>query len=127
MATENINALTATVTPGAHKGDMAVGILNRITQGTAMDFMTPEQVVKRLCSPDDPYVEIEIVVEGIIITKSYKDYTRIGEGAVPQNSDLGQLMTTYELATDDETNINMIAREIGRDGKSFIVWDVVTA
>ena len=124
MTTKNIKTLTGSVTEGIKKGSMAVGQILRITQGTAADFMTEEQYIKRQCTAEEAFVEIEIVVEGATVTRTMKDYTRVGAGGVPANSNLGKLMAVYELAEDSD--INMIAKEFtDREGGKFCLWDIV--
>ena len=124
MTTKNVKSIIGTVTEGIKKGSMAVGQIRCITQGTAADFMTEQQYTKRQCTADEPFVEIEIAVEGITVTRTMKDYTRVGAGGVPPNSNLGKLLAAYDLAED--ADINMIAKELtGKDGSSFCLWDIV--
>lgn len=122
---ENVTSKTVEVGQAIVKGSMAEGQILRVTDGVAEDFMTPEQCASRQCKPDEPYTEIEIVVEGSIITKTMKDYTRIGNGVVSPNTAMGRFCSLYDMAKD--AAVNMIAREIeGKNGsKSYVVWDIV--
>jgi hypothetical protein len=126
---ENITSKTGKITEGLKKGTIATGIIIRITDGLAKDFMTPEQVEKRQTEPDTPYTEIEIGIPDkstILKPISFKDYTRVNGGGIPANSRMGQIMSVCELTTDAE--IPMIAKEIAtmRNGMPdrFIVWEI---
>ena len=125
MAIENVNKKTVEVGQAIVKGSMAVGTVLRVTDGEAADFMSEAQVIARQCQPDEPYTEIEIVVEGSTVTKTMKDYTRVGNGVVSPNTAMGKFCSLYEMAEDAE--VNMIAREIdGKNGgNKYVVWDIV--
>ena len=125
MAIENINKKTVEVGAAIKKGSTAVGTVWRVTDGEAADFMSEAQVVARQCQPDEPYTEIEIVVEGSVVTKTMKDYTRVGSGIVSPNTAMGKFCSLYEMAENAE--VNMIAREVeGKNGgKSYVVWDII--
>lgn len=125
MAIENINKKTVEVGAAIKKGSTAVGTVLRVTDGEAADFMSEAQVVARQCQPDEPYTEIEIVVEGSVVTKTMKDYTRVGSGIVSPNTAMGKFCSLYEMAENAE--VNMIAREVeGKNGgKSYVVWDII--
>ena len=125
MTAKNINKKTVEVGQAIEKGTMAVGTVLRVTDGVAKDFMDEAQVIARQCQPDEPYTEIEIVVEGSVVTKTMKDYTRVGSGVVSPNTAMGKFCSLYEMAEDAE--VNMIAREIdGKNGGSkYVVWDIV--
>lgn len=125
MATENVTKKTVEVGQAIEKGTMAVGVVLRVTDGEAKDFMDEAQVIARQCQPDEPYTEIEIVVEGTTVTKTMKDYTRVGSGVVSPNTAMGKFCSLYEMA--EEAEVNMIAREKdGKNGgKNYVVWDIV--
>ena len=121
--TENIPVLGGEVAPGLDKGTIGKGTIIRITLGEAREFMTEEQVMLRKVRPEMKFVEMEIVETETrtIFQKTFRFY----EGAVPQNSVQGQLISTYgELHENDE--INLITREAGKPGNTFVVWDVIT-
>ena len=123
--TENVKSLTGEITNGLVKGQMAEGMIIRITQGNATDFMNAEQIERRQVGADEPFVEIEIGIpeSGILITKNMKDYTRVGAGGIPANSTLGKIMATCEVKEDG--SIPLMTREVaGRDGKPFVVWEI---
>ena len=122
--TENVQALTGELTNGLEKGLMAQGEILRITQGTAPDFMTVEQIEKRQVSVDDPFVEMEVGIpeSGVLLTKNMKDYTRVGTGGIPVASTLGKIMAICEVKVGG--SIPLMTREVdGRDGK-FVVWEI---
>ena len=122
--TENVKSLSAEITNGLEKGQMAEGTIIRITQGKATDFMNPEQIEKRQVGADEPFVEIEIGIpeSGVLITKNMKDYTRINGGGVPANSTLGKIMAICEIKEDG--SVPLMTREVnGRDG-AFVVWEI---
>lgn len=125
MATENVNKKTVEVGQAIEKGSMKVGVVLRVTDGVASDFMDEAQVIARQCQPDEPYTELEIVVEGSTVTKTMKDYTRVGSGVVSPNTAMGKFCSLYEMA--EEAEVNMIAREKeGKNGgKNYVVWDIV--
>jgi len=123
--TQNVKALTGEITNGLEKGQMAEGIIIRITQGDATDFMTPEQIEKRQVKADEPFVEIEIGIpeSGVLITKNMKDYTRVNGGGVPANSTLGKIMAICKIEQDG--TVPLMTREIkGRDGNPFVLWEI---
>ena len=122
--TENVEALTGELTNGLEKGQMANGVILRITQGFATDFMTVEQIERRQVKEDDPFVEIEVGIQesDVILTKNMKDYTRINGGGIPVASTLGKIMVICEVAVGN--SIPLMTREVeGRDGK-FVVWEI---
>jgi hypothetical protein len=123
--TKNVKAKAVEVGQAIVKGSMAVGIVLRVTDGVAEDFMSEAQYIARQCQPNEPYTEVEIAVEGQFVTKTMKDYTRVGNGVVSPNTAMGKFCSLYELAEDAE--VNMIAREVeGKNGgKSYVVWDIV--
>lgn len=125
MATENVNKKTVEVGAALKKGTTSVGTILRVTDGVASDFMSEAQVIARQCQKDEPYTEIEIAIEGAFVTKTMKDYTRVGSGVVSPNTAMGKFCSLYEMAEDAE--INMIAREVeGKNGgKSYVVWDII--
>ena len=123
--TQNVTALTGEITNGLEKGQMAEGLIIRITQGNATDFMNLEQIERRQVKADEPFVEIEIGIpeSGILITNNMKDYTRVGEGSIPANSTLGKIMAICEVKEDG--SIPLMTREVvGKDGKPFVVWEI---
>lgn len=126
---ENVKKKTGKIMEGLKKGTVATGVIIRITDGLASDFMTAEQVEKRQTNPNDPYTEIEIgIPDKSIILKptTFKDYTRINNGGIPLASRMGQIMSICELAENAE--IPLITREkvIMRNGTpdSFIAWEI---
>jgi hypothetical protein len=126
---ENVKKKTGKITEGLKKGTVATGVIIRITDGLASDFMTVEQVEKRQTNTNDPYTEIEIgIPDKSIILKpmSFKDYTRINDGGIPLASRMGQIMNICELAEDAE--IPLVAREINvmRNGtpEKFVAWEI---
>ena len=125
MAKENINQKTVEVGQAIVKGTMAIGNVLSMTDGEASDFMSEEQYIARQCQSDEPYTEIKIEVEGSTVTKTMKDYTRVGNGVVSPNTAMGKFCSLYEMAEGAE--VNMIARE--KDGKNggskYVVWDIV--
>ena len=121
---KNVKELTGEISEGLAKGQMAQGIIIRITQGAATDFMSTEQIESRKVHGDEPFVEIEIGIPetGILITKNMKDYTRVNGGTIPANSTLGKIMGICEVKEDG--TIPMMTKEVnGRDGK-FVVWEI---
>ena len=122
MATENVSKKTVTVSEGLKKGTVATGKIVRVTDGLASDFMTEDQIIRRQVSADDPFTEIEIIVEGTIIAKTMKDYTRINAGLVPVASTMGRIASVCELAEDAE--IPMITKEIETRNGKLVVWDI---
>ena len=123
--TENVKTLTGEITNGLEKGQMAEGVIIRITQGKATDFMNADQIERRQVGADEPFVELEIGIpeSGILITKNMKDYTRVNSGGVPANSTLGKIMAICEVKLDG--SIPLMTREVGgRDGKPFVVWEI---
>jgi len=123
--TQNVKALTGEITNGLEKGQVASGVIIRITQGMAPDFMSSEQIEKRQVSEDDPFVEIEVGIpdSGVLIKQNMKDYTRINGGNIPANSTLGKIMSICEIKEDG--SIPLMTREVpGRDNKPFVVWEI---
>ena len=119
---ENVNKKTGKIVEGLKKGQVGGANIIRITDGVAADFMTPEQIVKRQVQSDEPFTEIELVINGTILTKTMKDYTRIGDGGIPQNSTMGKIMGICEL--EEDGTVPMISKEIeGRNGR-MCVWDI---
>lgn len=121
---KNVTSLTGKISEGLEKGQMAQGVIIRITQGVATDFMTSEQIENRKVNAAEPFVEIEIGIpdSGILITKNMKDYTRVNGGSIPANSTLGKIMGICEIKEDG--SIPMMAKEVnGRDGK-FVIWEI---
>lgn len=124
MTTENLNSLTGDVAPALEKGKVSVGEIKRITLGEAQDFMNEEQVQQRKVSPIMKFVEMEVieVESGTIFTKTFRYY----EGSIPSNSVQGQLIRTYnELKENSE--VNLMTKEVGRPGSEFVVWDIIMA
>ena len=126
---ENVTEKTGKVIEALKKGEMAEGIIIRITDGIAADFMTEAQVIGRQVLADDPYTEIEIGIpsKGAILKPiSFKDYTRIGEGVISANTTMGRIMSTCELKIDGK--VPMIAREVtvSRNGgfDTFVKWEI---
>ena len=123
---QNVKSKTGKIVEGLKKGQVGEATILRITDGIASDFMTMDQIAKRQVQPDDPFTEIEIVINGTVLTKTMKDYTRIGDGGVPQNSTMGRIMSICEFKEDG--TIPMISKEIEfvRDGRQqkMVVWDI---
>jgi len=122
MATENVSKKTVNITEGLKKGTVATGKIVRVTDGLASDFMTEDQIIRRQVSADDPFTEIEICVEGTFVTKTMKDYTKIGVGLVPAASTMGKIASVCEIAEDAE--IPMITKEIETRNGKLVVWDI---
>ena len=129
MATVNVKSKTGNLTESLKKGETAIGVIIRITDGLASDFMTLEQVEKRMVNADDPFTEIEIGIpqRGVILKPiSFKDYTRLNGGGIPLNSKMGKIMQICELKEDG--NIPLIAKEINinKNGinDSFVAWNI---
>ena len=127
--TVNVKEKTGTIANPLKKGSMAEGVIIRITDGLATDFMTPEQIEKRQAKPDDPYTEIEIGIpdKGIILKPmTFLDYTRINKGIIPANSRMAQIMGICDLK--EEGIIPLIVKEINvtRNGnqESFMTWEI---
>ena len=119
---QNVKSKTGKIVEGLKKGQVGEATILRITDGIASNFMTQEQIVKRQVLPDEPFTEIELVINGTVLTKTMKDYTRIGDGGIPQNSTMGKIMGICELEEDGK--IPMITKEIeGRNGR-MVVWDI---
>ena len=123
MATQNISKLTGTVAPGLEKGVISKGEVIRITVADAQDIMTPEQVIARKVRPEMKFVEMEIIEleTKTIFNKSFRYY----EGSVPENSVQGQILSMYG-DIEENSVINLITREAGRESNKFVVWDVIT-
>ena len=122
MATENVSKKTVTVSEGLKKGTVGTGKIVRVTDGLASDFMTEDQIIKRQVSVDDPFTEIEICIKGTFVTKTMKDYTRIGSKLVPAASTMGRIASVCELAEDAE--IPMTTKEIETRNGKLVVWDI---
>jgi len=101
------------------KGSIRMGTIVEIVDGLAEDFMTVEQLVRYQGDPSEPLTRIEIHVEGFRVTKTIRDYTRIGDGSVPYNSPLGKIATICKIK--ENAIIPMVVEDIV--GES-IVWDV---
>lgn len=123
MVKTQVKAIKADIAKAPKKGEIAEGTITEISTGLAEDFMTPEQIDKRMCNPEDPYVEVKISVEGTTVTQTYKDYTAIGEGLVSPNTDLGRLLSVTDLET--ESKLSMIATSYEKGERSIIVWNPV--
>lgn len=123
MTTKNLKTLGGEVAPGLEKGTIGKGNIIRITLGEAKDFMTEEQVILRKVTPTMKFIEMEIieVESSVIFTKSFRYY----EGAVPANSVQGQIISTYG-DLEENSEVNLIAREAGKVGNTFVVWDIIT-
>jgi len=122
MTTKNLTSLSGEVADALEKNKIGVGEIIRITQGDAKDFMTEEQVVARKVTPTMQFIEMEIIEldSKTIFIKSFRYY----EGAVPANSMQGQIIATYgEL--EENSEVNLITREAGKPGNTFVVWDLV--
>jgi hypothetical protein len=122
--TQNVKALTGEIADKLEKGQFTEGTIIRITQGTATDFMSLEQIEKRQVQVDEPFVEIEVGIpeSGALITQNMKDYTRVGVGGIPANSTLGKIMAICEIK--ENGSIPLMTREVnGHDG-SFVVWEI---
>lgn len=126
---ENVTSKTGKILEGVKKGSVAEGIIIRITDGIAKDFMSEDQIKKRQVQNDEPFTEIEIgIPDKSVILKpfSFKDYTRIGEGGIPANSTMGKIMGVCDLEEDGK--VPLIAREIEtiRNGTSqkFVAWEI---
>ena len=122
MATENVHKKTVNITEGLKKGTVATGKIVRVTDGLASDFMTEDQIIRRQVNADDPFTEIEIIVEGAIVTKTMKDYSKIGSGGVPVASTMGRIASVCEFAED--ADIPMITKEIETRNGKLVVWDI---
>lgn len=124
MTTQNLKVLDGEVADALEKGTIGKGEIIRITLGEAKDFMTEEQVMLRKVTPTMQFVEMEIIEteSKMIFTKSFRYY----EGAIPANSVQGQLMSTYG-ALKENSEVNLITREAGKPGNTFVVWDIITA
>ena len=127
---EDITEKSGEIGKIVHKGTVADGIIIRITDGIASDFMTPEQISGRMAKGEDPYTEIEIGIPdyGVILKPfSFLDYTRIGKGIIPANSRMGKILAVAPLKVDNV--VNMIAKEINNvkngEPQSFITWDII--
>lgn len=124
MTTENIKALTGSVADAMEKGVIGKGEIVRITLGEAKDFMTDEQVALRKVSPVMKFIEMEVIVVdvGTLFTKTFRYY----EGSVPANSVQGQLIRTYG-DLEENSEVNLMTKEVGRPGNEFVVWDIIMA
>lgn len=127
--TVNVKEKTGTIADPLKKGMMAEGVIIRITDGIASDFMTSEQIEKRQTPTGAPYTEIEIgIPEKSIILKpiTFLDYTRINKGIIPANSKMGRIMGICDLKEDGI--IPLIVKEINviRNGnqESFMAWEI---
>ena len=120
--TENVTKKTGKIVEGLKKGQVGEANIIRITDGIATDFMTPEQIVQRQVQEDDPFTEVELVINGTILTKTFKDYTRIGDGGIPQASTMGRIMGICEL--EENGTIPMISKEIEGHNGRMCVWDI---
>jgi hypothetical protein len=127
--TTNVKEKTGTIADPLKKGTMAEGVIIRITDGLASDFMTPNQIEKRQTKIDDPYTEIEIGIpdKGVILKPiTFLDYTRINKGLIPANSRMAQIMGICDLKEDG--SIPLIVKEINvvRNGnqESFMTWEI---
>jgi hypothetical protein len=129
MTQTNAKSLKGEITEGPQKGQQAEGNIISITQGDASDYMTPEQIERRLVRSDDPFAEIEIAVEGTLQKMNFKDYSEIGAGGIPENSTMGKIMAICDI--EEEAVIPMIAQETtgrpDKDGKvsKFVVWNII--
>ena len=129
MAIENVKGITGKITEGLQKGQTAEGTITTISQGIAADYMNPEQVERRQVNPNEPFAEIEIAVEGTLPTFNFKDFSRIGTGGIPENSNMGKIMAVCDINVD--AAVPMMAQETtGRpdsNGKvsKFVVWNIV--
>lgn len=129
MAIENVKGITGEITEGLQKGQTAEGTITTISQGVASDYMKPEQVERRQVNPDEPFAEIEIAVEGTLPTFNFRDFSRIGAGRIPENSNMGKIMAVCDIEVD--ATVSMIAKETsGRpdnngDVSKFVVWNIV--
>ena len=123
---ENVTKKTGKVLEGLKKGQVGEANIVRITDGIALDFMTSEQIVKRQVQADEPFTEIELVINGTILTKTMKDYTRVADGGIPAASTMGRIMGICTL--EEDGTIPMITREITvmRNGemRKMVVWDI---
>lgn len=123
MAKEPIKALKAKIAPPIKKGATATGEIVELSQGSASDYMTDDQIKNRLCNRDDPYIEVVIVVEGVTIRTSMKDYTRIADGLVSPNTDLGKFGNICNIEIGSK--IPMYAAPVQKNGKEYMVWKIV--
>ena len=121
--TENLKSLTGEVADALQKNVVGTGEIIRITLGNASDFMTEEQVIARKVTPSMKFIEMEIIETETktIFTKTFRFY----EGSIPANSVQGALIATYgELAENSE--VNVVTKEVGKPGNEFVVWDIIT-
>ena len=121
--TENLKSLTGEVADALQKNVVGTGEIIRITLGNASDFMTEEQVIARKVTPSMKFIEMEIIETETktIFTKTFRFY----EGSIPANSVQGELIATYgELSENSE--VNVVTKEVGKPGNEFVVWDVIT-
>ena len=126
---ENVQSKTGKILEGIKKGEIAQGIIIRITDGIASDFMTEDQIRNRQVQSDEPFTEVEVgIPEKSTILKpfSFKDYTRIGEGGIPANSTMGKIMGVCDL--EENGKVPLIAREVEttKNGSSqkFVTWEI---
>ena len=119
---QNVKQKTGKIVKGLAPGQVGEATILRISDGLASDFMTMDQIAKRQVQPDDPFTEIEIVINGTTLTKTFKDYSRIGDKSISATSTMGKIMSICELKEDGK--IPMITKEVVTRNGTMVVWDI---
>jgi hypothetical protein len=124
---KNIDGLKGEIGKLAPPGVVVKGIVESLTAGKAIDYMSADNCRDRQTDPDTPFINIEIGIPeyGVINNISFRDYSDGDDGIISPNTKQGKIMATYpDIKKGSE--VNMVAAKKEKGDGSIVVWRIVT-
>lgn len=124
---EEIKALTGEIGRMAKPGTVVDGIVESMTAGKAIDYMSADNCRDRQTNPETPFINLEIGIPeyGVINNVSFRDYATAPDSIISPNTQHGKIMATYPTISKG-SEVKMIAAKKDKGNGSIIVWNIVT-